>query len=366
MSDMAIDPNAKIRIADPFGTAQQNVAGGSSDGKVKDKTQAIVRDVASLIQETITVTTSTPSQTRETTGASAKTGVPVLDDPEDLKAIQQDLERLVAFLQLDNDQRQSELARSRIDSLQSRIDKQHSDRLGKIDESIKAAKKAEEAAKASRILGWLGALFAVIAAVVVTVVTGGAAAAFAITGAALAVTQLVLSETGAADKIVDAMAKSMEKTFGLNKQDAKAWAAGIYSATFVVASLISAGAGIGLSASAAAKAAADAAKAATDVMSTTARVALFASQLANVALGIGGAVTGGITAKMNYDATNASADVNEVNRYIAIIQQMLEETEEELEQIMNQIQALFSQLVDIITSKTETGNLIVENMNQMI
>ena len=359
MSDMAIDPNAKIRIADPFGTAPQNVAGGSSDGKVKDKTQAIVRDVASLIQTTITVTTSTPSQTRETTGASAKTGVPVLDDPEDLKAIQQDLERLVAFLQLDNDQRQSELARSRIDSLQSRIDKQHSDRLGKIDESIKAAKKAEEAAKASRILGWLGALFAVIAAVVVTVVTGGAAAAFAITGAALAVTQLVLSETGAADKIVDAMAKSMEKTFGLNKQDAKAWAAGIYSATFVVASLISAGAGIGLSASAAAKAAADA-------ISTTARVALFASQLANVALGIGGAVTGGVTAKMNYDATNASADVNEVNRYIAIIQQMLEETEEELEQIMNQIQALFSQLVDIITSKTETGNLIVENMNQMI
>ena len=33
---------------------------------------------------------------------------------------------------------------------------------------------------------------------------------------------------------------------------------------------------------------------------------------------------------------------------------------------MNQIQALFSQLVAIIQSKTDTGNMIVENMTQMI
>ena len=51
---------------------------------------------------------------------------------------------------------------------------------------------------------------------------------------------------------------------------------------------------------------------------------------------------------------------------MAIIQQMLEESQEELQQILDQIQALFNQIVAIIQSKTDTGNLIVENMNHMV
>ena len=366
MSDMTIDPNAHTRIASLMADAAGQLAGGSNDGKVKDKTSALVRDVASLAQKTITVLTATKPQLQSATGASGSTGVPVLDDPEDPEAMLQDLERLVAFLQLDNDERQTELARARIETMQATMEKRHTDQLSKIDESIKAAKKAEAAAKASRILGWLGAIVAVIAAVVVTVVTGGAAAALAITGAAVAVTQLVLSETGAADKIVDAMAKSMEKTFGLSSQKAKAWAAGIYSACFIVVGLASAGAGIAVSATTAAKATADVAKAAADVMSTGARIAMFGSQIANIALGLVGGITGGIQAKLSYDSSNAGADVKETNRYMAIIQQMLEESQEELQQILDQIQALFNQIVAIIQSKTDTGNAIVENMNQMI
>ena len=359
MSDMTIDPNAHTRIAGLMADAAGQLAGGSNDGKVKDKTSTLVRDVTSLAQKTITVMTSTRPQLQSATGASGSTGVPVLDDPEDPEAILQDLERLVAFLQLDNDEHQSKLARERIETMQATMEKRHTDQLSKIDESIKAAKKAEAAAKASRILGWLGAIFAVIAAVVVTVVTGGAAAALAITGAAVAVTQLVLSETGAADKIVDAMAKSMEKTFGLSPQKAKAWAAGVYAACFIVLGLASAGAGIGISATSAVKSTFDA-------MKTVARFALFGTQIANIALGLVGGITGGIQAKLSYDSSNAGADVKETNRYMAIIQQMLEESQEELQQILDQIQALFNQLVAIIQSKTDTGNLIVENMNHMV
>ena len=336
------------------------LAGGTNDGKVKDKTAAVVREVSTLIQSAITVSSAGKIHLQGSmSGVHGTTGAPVLDDPEDLEAIQQDLERLVAFLQLDNDEHQSELTRARIESQQGVMDKEHETRLSKIDESIKAAKKAEKAAKASRVLGWLGAVLAVVTAVVVTVVTGGTAAAFAIAGAAIAVSQLLLSETGAADKIVDKMAESMEKTFGLSKAKAKAWAAGIYSAIFVVAGLACAGTAIGVSIC-------SAVKATSDTMSTIARVALFSTQIANIALGVGGAVTGGIQTSYNYDATNASADLKDVSRYMAILQQMLEESKEELQQILDQIQALFNQLVEIMQSKTDTGNMIVQNMSQMV
>ena len=60
------------------------------------------------------------------------------------------------------------------------------------------------------------------------------------------------------------------------------------------------------------------------------------------------------------------AEVKDVNRYMAILQQMLDESKEELQQILDQLQALFSQLVAIIQSKTETGDFIVENMSKMV
>ena len=359
MSDMTVDPNALTRVPSMQTGASAPLEGGTNDGKVKDKTAAVVREVTNLIQNAITVTTTGRSQLQGVSGASGTTGAPVLDDPEDLKAIQQDLEKLVAFLQLDNDERQSELARVRIESQQAVMDKEHEVRLGKIEESIKAAEKAARAAKASRILGIFGAILAVVTAVVVTVVTGGVAAGLAWAGAAIAVGQCLMDVTGGAEKLIDAMGKSMQKTFGLSKSEAQAWAAGIYSAFFIIAGLATAGVSIGLSAM-------NAVKATTDVMSTAARFALFGTQIANISLGLGGAINGGFQTAYSYDAAEAGAEVKDVNRYMAILQQMLEESEQELEQILDQIQALFSQLVAIIQSKTDTGNIIVENMNQMI
>ena len=129
MSNMTRDPNAHMPIGNTQTAAQ--LAGGSTDGKVKDKTTTLTREITSLAQRAITVMTTNRAQAQQTTGASGTTGVPVLDDPEDPKALLQDLERLVAFLQLDNDQRQSELARKRIDSQQKVMDTEHQNRLEK-------------------------------------------------------------------------------------------------------------------------------------------------------------------------------------------------------------------------------------------
>lgn len=358
MSDMTIDPNAHM----PIGTAQADpnaqVAGGSNDGKVKDKTATATATLAAMIQEAVTVTTMTRAQGQQTTGASARTGVPVLDSPEDPKAIQQDLEKLIAFLQMDNDQHQAELARQRIDNQQASMDKVHSDRLSKIEDSIKAARKAEKAAKANRVLGILGAVLAVVTAIVVTAVTGGVAAGLAWAGAAIAVAQVALDLTNADEKIINGMAKSMQKTFGLSPAKAKAWASGIYSASFAVAGLLVGGVGI--------YSGFKAVKAAADTISTIARFAMFGTQSLGLAMGISSAVTGAVQTAYGKDAADAEVKVKEVNRMLAILQQMLDESKDELQQVMDQLQSLFGQLVAIIQSKTDTGNAIMQNLNRMV
>ena len=47
----------------------------------------------------------------------------------------------------------------------------------------------------------------------------------------------------------------------------------------------------------------------------------------------------------NVQASEASAEVSDVNRYMAVIQQLLEESEEELEQIMLYQQILMTLLL---------------------
>lgn len=360
MSDL-INPTNNPPYMQQYQSTNDSVQGGSSDGQVKDKTNEIVREVTSLMQHTLTVVNKVEANALAKLQAQDGT-IPVLDEvtEDDLLAIQQDLEKLVALLQLDNDEHQSQLAQERLKSLQGVMDKQHLERLEKLAESIAAARKAEQAAAANRVLGWIGAALAILTAVVVTVVTGGAAAAFAWAGAAIAVTQLVLNETGASEKIIDAMADSIAKNNpDMSKEEAKAWASGIYSAMFIVLGLCSAGASIGLSVT-------GVMRASVDVVSTAARFAMFATQIANTVMGLTSAATGATQAVLNYDAAEASAEVNDVNKFMAILQQLLDENKEELEEILQQIQALFNQLIEIVQSKTETGNTIVENMNQMV
>jgi hypothetical protein len=78
-----------------------------------------------------------------------------------------------------------------------------------------------------------------VAAVAFTIVTGGAgavAAGFAIAGAVVAVTSLVMSETGATDKLIKAIADSLEKS-GMSKSGAQIAAALIVNLSIMAVSL---------------------------------------------------------------------------------------------------------------------------------
>ena len=163
-------------------------------------------------------TSATGVGERKTTGA---TNVPSLDNPGDAKQLQANLEKLVAYLQLDNEERQTQMAKDRIEIQKDNLETEHKDRMKELEASFKKMDDAEKARKASRVFGWLGAIMAVVAAVVVTAVTGGMAAGFAIAGAALAVTALVMNETGAMESLTNKLSEHLQEKYGMSKSQAQ-------------------------------------------------------------------------------------------------------------------------------------------------
>lgn len=313
----------------------------------------------------------------DTSKTSGATGVPVLDNPDDEKALEANLEKLIAFLQLENEEQQTQMAKDRIELQKGKLDVEHEGRMKEIDETIAKMKKAEKAAMASRIFGWLGAIVAVVAAVVLTITTGGAAAGFAIAGAVLAVSQLVMSETGAMDKLTEALAEKLKDSFGKN---AKLAAMLIINLSMIA---LSAGCGVGAmvgATRAVAQSAATAAKAGAEIAATTAasatsataktmsagaKIATMVAAIMNTAVGAGSLATGGFATYYNKVAEDEKADSMEMEKFIAQLQQRLEESQEELQIILQQIQSAVGDIVELITSATDTSAEIANKIGQM-
>ena len=301
---------------------------------------------------------------RKTTGA---TNVPSLDNPGDAKQLQANLEKLVAYLQLDNEERQTQMAKDRIEIQKDNLETEHKDRMKELEASFKKMDDAEKARMASRVFGWLGAVLAVVAAVVVTVVTGGAAAAFAIAGAALAVTALVMNETGAMESLTNKLSEHLQEKYGMSKSQAQLAASLIINISIMVAQL---GCAIGSAASAAAsaaKAAADAAAAGATAASasTTATTVQSVVTIANTAVSAGGLASGGVNSFFTYRSDDAKADVMELQKFITMLQQRLDESEEELQLIVEQIQGAIGKIADLISSATDQSAEIANNIGQM-
>ena len=295
---------------------------------------------------------------RKTTGA---TNVPALDNPGDAKQLQANLEKLVAYLQLDNEERQTQMAKDRIEIQKDNLETEHKDRMKELEASFKKMDDAEKARKASRVFGWLGAIAAVVAAVVVTVVTGGTAAAFAIAGAAIAVSALIMNETGAMESLTNKLSEHLQEKYGMSKSQAQLAASLIINISIMVAQL---GCAIGSAASAAASAAKVAADAAVTA-STTATKVQTAVTIANTAISAGGLASGGVNSFFTYRSDDAKADVMELQKFITMLQQRLDESEEELQLIVEQIQSAIGKIADLISSATDQSAEIANNIGQM-
>jgi hypothetical protein len=324
---------------------------------LSEKATEAIKEVAALLgSRSVNVAAAAAPKGEAGTVAGAN-GVPALDNPDDEKAKEADLEKLVAYLQLENEKEQAEQAKNRIETMKGELEVEHNDRKEKIQKSLDDMESAAKARKRSSIFGWLMTGLAILAAVVACVATGGIAVG-AVVGAGIALTAQILNETGAMEKIVGAISKGLQ-SLGMSKMAADIVAQVAITLVIVAASLGAGGLG-------------SAATGATQLTSTIGQALQHGAQLIKPALtiatGIIGAtstVSSGVGAYQNYKAGMSQADLTETEKYMAIIQQRLDEAEEELQAILEQIQNLVGQIAQLLSSETDTVDEIAMQMGQM-
>ena len=327
---------------------------------ITEKAQTLVKEVAGLLgsERSVRVTNNATMSTAEVGTPTGATGVPALDNPDDMKAKEADLEKLIAYLQLENDEQQAEMARDRIEVQKNNLETQHKEQMEKLQKSLDKMDKAAKANKISKIFGWLLAALAVIAAVVTCVATAGAAAPCiaAGIGAAIAVGTMVLNETGATDKIIEGLAEAvkwMANLFGgeISDDAAKMIASVAYSLAIMAAGFACSAVSIGTAANAA--------------ISSTMRIVQTATQLLNTGLGVASTGVSAYGTYANYQSGMTSADLTELEKFLAQIRRQLEESQEELQAILEQLQNGFQQVVSILSSETDTQKAIAQQVGAM-
>lgn len=344
MSNLSINPaGQQPKLPDNAGTLAKGLG-------LSEKTNEITKQALSILGNAGIKILNADVRTDSTGTPTGPTGTPVLDNPDDQAAVEANLERLIAFLQLDNDERQAQMAQERIEVLKNSLKTEHEGRAAKIQKSLDDMKKAHESQTRNKIFGWLMAAIAVIAAVVACVATGGLATG-AVIAAGIAVTCQILNETGVMEKLTDKIAEGLEK-LGMSKDAAKI-VAQIAVTVAIVAACIASGNIGGVAGNVSA-----AVKAAVDVLRP------IVSMVSGVMGGLG-LVSGVVGAVDNYRSGMSEADVKETEKFIAALRQKLEESEEELQQILEMIQNFIGQLADLLASSTDTSEEIAGQIGQM-
>ena len=318
---------------------------------ISDKGKAVMQEVLSLLgSERSLRITNTPVNSRSETGTvNGATGTPSLDNPDDAAAKEVDLEKLIMYLQLESSEEQAQLAQERINMQKDTLATSHKERMDKLNESLEKMDKAARTNKFNKIFGWLMAAVAVVVAVAACVATGGVAIGPCI-GAAIAVGTCILTATGAMDKILEGIAKGLEK-LGMSKEAAQIVAQVAMAVVIIAATLATCGAGVGAAAS-----------------STAATIAQTIQKGADIAMklmGVASIISNGVGAGQNYSASMAQADVTEMAKVLAQLRQQLQDSEDELQKILELIQNIFSGIVAILNSETETQKVIAQQMAQM-
>ena len=350
-------PDPVINPAAPRTTPNVDLAASLSKGLgLSEKATQAVKEVAAILGNR-SVNVTAPAASRNETGTVAgPSGVPVLDNPDDEKAKEADLEKLIAYLQLENSKEQAEAAKSRIDSIKGELELEHKDRKAKMDKSLKDMEEAAAARKRNSFFGWLMTGLAILGAIVACVATGGVAVG-AVIGAGIALTAQVLNETGVMEKIVGGLSDALQ-SLGMSKM-----AADIVAQVAITAVIIAAS--IGAGAAGAAGKVTELTSALGKILQTAAQAVAPALQIGTGIIGLGSTISGGVGAYQSFKAGMSQADVTETEKFLAVIQQKMEEAEEELEKILQMIQDLVGQIAQLLSSQTDTTAEIAMQMGQM-
>jgi hypothetical protein len=350
-------PDPIVNTAAPRTTPNVDLAASLSKGLgLSEKATQAVKEVAALLGNR-NVNVSAPAGVRSEAGTPAgATGAPVLDNPDDEKAKEADLEKLIAYLQLENSKEQSEAAKARIESLKGQLEVEHKDRKAKMDKSLKEMDEAAASRLRNKIFGWLMTGLAILGAVVACVATGGLAVG-AVIGAGIALGAQILNETGVMEKIVGGLSDALQ-SLGMSKMAADIVAQIAVTLVIIAASL---GAGFAGAGGSVAELTSEIGKA----LQNLAQIAKPALAIGTAIMGVASTVSSGVGAYDSYKSGMSDAELKETEKYLAIIQQKMEEAEEELQKILEMIQDIVGEIAQLLSSQTDTTNEIAMQMGQM-
>jgi len=350
---------AGIRDINPYKPLAINQTADIAKGlNITEKGQALIKEVVGLLgsERSVRVTNTLVSARGETGTVIGATGIPAIDNPDDPVAKNVDLEKLILHLQLKNAEERTKTARDNINVRKDTLASGHKDRMEKLNKSLEKMDKAARTNMFNKIFGWIMAAVAVVVAVAACVATGGLAVGPCI-GAAIALGSCIMNETGAMDKLIEGIAGGLEK-LGLSKDAAKIIAQVAMALVIMAATIATCGIGAGAAVS----------SATSSTVNTARMIAENIQKGADVAMklmAIAGVISNGVGAGQNYAAGQAQADVTEMTKVLAQLRQQLQDSEDDLQAILELIQDTFSNLVAILDSATDTQKTIAQQMANM-
>lgn len=336
---MAIDG---ISVQNPVQQPQTPVANEA-------QAQQAVAEVAPLFGSNPSVSVHETKRVDDVQGKRELSDIPELDDADAalLDGVAADLEALIALLQAEQDEKSIQATKARIESLKGQMTAHHEQTMQKVSESIDEIKKQEKASLANKILGWLGAVFAVVVAVALVCTVGGAAAAFAAVGAAIALATMTLTETGVMDKLAKAISQSLKEQHpDWSKAACDAWAQGILAGIQIALSVTclvgggAASAGTGL----------------VRVSDAVMKGVKIGMTVANSAMGAAGLASSAASTAINYKASEKQSEVTEMQQLLVQLQAMLDEESDDLKVLLAQLNDALGALIELLESKQETLN----------
>lgn len=330
-----------------------------------EKSIQLVKEIVGLMGTDPSVrVTNTPASVRtaEPGSPTGTTGVPALDSPDDPKAKEADLEKLISYLQLSTDKQQAELARDRIQMQKNSMESRHTEQKQKLDKSIEEMDKAARSQLMTKIFGWMLAAIAVALAVVASVATGGLAAG-PLVAALMAVGMAVMNETGVMEDLTQALAGALEDA-GMSKEAAQIVAA-VTMAVAMIALALATGSVAGVIQNALSTGTQAASMIAATTVQATAQSVQAGMDIAMKSMMAASVAAGGYASYRSYESGLAQSEATDADKYLQIVSQQLHESQEELQFILEKIQGCYSEIVEILDSETNTQNEIAKKMGTM-
>ena len=305
--------------------------------------------------------------------------VPLIDMPDFKIIVKIDPVRLTAILNIESTAEQAKNIQDIVKADQGNIKARTEERMRKIADTLKQMDETAKSALFNKIFGWLMVAVAVIAAVAMSVASC-AVALGPVVGALIGLTFQILNETKVTDKILKAIADSIQDTFGCDKATAQMWATILWT-VFEITASIAGGLGADKLASKLAEKSGSMFISAQDAFAKLAEklgeqvgkiFPKLGANMSKVLIAVGvisalAAIAGQTWSTIeNYSLGLTESEVTKFQALIKLLKDQMEANEEMLKELMDLLNSAPEELLALIASALDAARQIGENIGEGI